>query len=216
MNKINCFDFDKVNIWLMVKVTSISTLIILSIGIQFTIVYADENPFSCKTINQLFIEIDEIVNAYQIVGSGIKVLKKAKEFDSHSLSLLGNYFKDGDRGFPIKPKISLCLKYYSFECGNAVAAWDMAQKFSEIGNYNLATKYYGIVFGFAYCQNADLIKSDIHNALEPNMNLSHFAFSEVESLIRNGKIPEELAIHIFTLGMKKGASLFRPLRMPGK
>jgi hypothetical protein len=200
----------------MVKTTSIAILIILSIGIQFTIVYADENPFSCKTIKQLFIEIDEIVSAYQIVGDGIKVLKRAKNFDSGSISLLGTYFKDGAKGFPINPKISLCLKYYSFESGNALAAWALAQKFSEIGNYNLATKYYGIVFGFAYCQNADLIKSGIHNALEPDINMSHFAFSQVDSFIKNGKIPKELAIQIFTLGMKKGASFYRPFRIPGK
>ena len=79
-------------------------------------------------------------------------------------------------------------------------------------DYKNAVKYYGIMYGYSYAMEAFLIKDEILNPLEPDIGMSHWSFAEFQYLLKSKKISKDIAEQIFKIGMKKGASLYRPLK----
>ena len=190
--------------------TIIYLILIYVIAMPFNLFAQETNPFKCKPISELFAEIDKLCETAKLFGTGPEVLGKAKELEENSMSLLGRYIKNGERGFPQNEDIGFCLQYWSYESGNALSAFDIAKKYVEIGEFSEAVKYYGVVFGYSYAYEAFKVKEGILRPLKPQVNLSHIIFAEAHSLIESNKISRDLASQMFEIGCKKGVALYRP------
>ena len=121
-----------------------------------------------------------------LFGTGPDVLARALAGDKYLIVNLGNYFKNGERGFPANAKVANRLYEAAYRRGHWGSAFSLAVAAEAAGDVRAAFRYYAILFLVA--DEKEEIKVRIYKARRKAPSYTHMAYAGMVFLERTGAI----------------------------
>lgn len=177
--------------------------------------FRSENPFDCSSLVEIMVDIDKYYEREKIFHTGLEVLEEAKNLELNSVSLLGRYFNNNERGFPKNKKLGFCLEYRSYESGYVFNAWQVAEKLEELKNFKKAISVYSEYLGYAQIRESwDLKKGvyDPYNFYDYNALTSPKAFHKIISIIEKNNFDKEEVFILVKTGYETGIQKYNILK----
>lgn len=122
--------------------------------------------------------------------AGPKVLADALDGKVSDISLLGLYFRNGERGFPKDAAVANRLAALAYQRGHWLSAMNLGREAAERGDHRQALKYYLIVFLVAdEIDYASSLRGEPIYQRAPTM--THLAYAEIRILTKSKEMSDE-------------------------